>query len=109
MRKAWVTLAALGLASSSALAGNLTECGAEVRTITVKMYSTPLAIRQAYQELTHIRPQGLKGFATYNNRTEVHTLHVLLIAGIKSGRQIQTLGHELLHALCGDWHPEVQD
>jgi hypothetical protein len=47
----------------------------------------------------------LEGFATYNTRTQIHTLHILKIRGQKDSRRIETLGHELMHSFCGDWHP----
>lgn len=45
------------------------------------------------------------GFAIYNLVTETHTLHVLKVRGQNDDYRIETLGHELMHSFCGDWHP----
>ena len=48
-----------------------------------------------------------EGFATYNLVTQQHVLHVLKIRGQNDSRRIETLGHELMHSFCGDWHPRT--
>jgi hypothetical protein len=52
-------------------------------------------------------PDGAKveGFAIYNKVTGLHTLFVLEIRGQGDSRRIETIGHELMHSFCGDWHP----
>ena len=52
-------------------------------------------------------PDGAKveGFAIYNKTTGLHTLFILEIRGQSDSRRIETLGHELMHSFCGDWHP----
>lgn len=52
-------------------------------------------------------PDGAKveGFAIHNKTTGLHTLFILEIRGQADSRRIETLGHELMHSFCGDWHP----
>lgn len=45
------------------------------------------------------------GFAIYNKATGLHTLFILEIRGQTDHYRIETLGHELMHSFCGDWHP----
>lgn len=45
------------------------------------------------------------GFAIYNKTTGLHTLFILEIRGQNDHYRIETLGHELMHSFCGDWHP----
>jgi hypothetical protein len=54
-------------------------------------------------------PDGarVEGFAIYNKTTKIHTLFILKIRGQKDSRRIETLGHELMHSFCGDWHPRT--
>ena len=54
-------------------------------------------------------PDGAKveGFAIHNKTTGLHTLFILKIRGQNDSRRIETLGHELLHSFCGDWHPRT--
>lgn len=47
----------------------------------------------------------VEGFAIYNKSTGLHTLFILKIRGQNDSRRIETLGHELMHSFCGDWHP----
>ena len=48
-----------------------------------------------------------KGFATYNLLTRQHVLYILKIRGQNDHDRIETIGHELMHSFCGDWHPPV--
>lgn len=49
----------------------------------------------------------VEGFAIYNTVTGLHTLFILKIRGQTDSRRIETLGHELMHSFCGDWHPRT--
>ena len=51
------------------------------------------------------REDKMQGFATYRPRLQLHTLHVLKIRGQNDHDRIETIGHELMHSYCGDWHP----
>lgn len=104
----WLSVACALVLISATAAGKdmdaLVECSTEVQTVNVTMYTSENQMRAMYAKLGARWPsKGLRGFATYNTRTKVHTLHVLRISGTNS-KHLKTLGHELLHALCGDWH-----
>lgn len=80
-------------------------------SVYVVEYDTQSAIddKWEYYNRTDL-PEGAhaKGFATYNLVTQVHTLHVLKIRGQNDHDRIETLGHELMHSFCGDWHPRTE-
>jgi hypothetical protein len=48
-----------------------------------------------------------KGFSTYNLVTQQNALFVLKIRGQNDHDRIETIGHELMHSFCGDWHPKT--
>lgn len=54
-------------------------------------------------------PEGaiVKGFAIHNKATGLHTLFILKIRGQNDHDRIETIGHELMHSFCGDWHPRT--
>lgn len=89
-----------------------TECKwEEPIALNVVVYSTEGELRR-YWELVNPGqnlPQGaeVKGLATYNTRTKIHTLHLMPIRGQNDHDRIETLGHELMHSFCGDWHPRT--
>lgn len=89
----------------------LTECTFDTPlTVSVVEYATEdeLANRWEYYNQMQL-PEGAipKGFATYNLVTRIHTLHVLKIRGQQDRDRIHTIGHELMHSFCGDWHPRT--
>lgn len=64
-----------------------------------------VAVYPGSRKVKHPTLGDLGGFATYNTRTKVHTLHIPQITHI-TDKDIKTLGHELIHAFCLDWHDE---
>jgi type IV pilus biogenesis protein CpaD/CtpE len=77
-------------------------------SINVIEYDNEATMKSYYEKLKpEMKKQkyALKGFATKNTRTEVHTLHILAIRGQNDSDRIETLGHELMHSFCGEWHP----
>lgn len=93
---------------SEALAVEFSACMAKPATITVVMYNNRGSLTRQYKRLSGERVFNLRGFTTLNNRTGIYTLHVLMIDSPRSPA-LETLGHELTHALCGDWHPDVPE
>lgn len=77
--------------------------------LNVVVYPTEDALRKYWNSLHPGQelPAGatVKGLATYNTRTKIHTLHVMPIRGQNDHDRIETLGHEMMHSFCGDWHP----
>jgi hypothetical protein len=77
--------------------------------VNVVVYNTEGELRRYWETLHPGQdlPQGaeVKGLATYNTRTKVHTLHLMPIRGQNDHDRIETIGHELMHSFCGDWHP----
>lgn len=86
-----------------------TECTFETPlTVSVIEYATESELAQKWEYYNRTKlPEGAeaKGFATYNLVTKTHTLHVMKIRGQNDADRIQTIGHELMHSFCGDWHP----
>lgn len=86
-----------------------TECNYSIPiTLTVVEYEYPKELAAQWEFYSKQKlpdNAGIEGFATHNTRTDIHTLHILKIRGQKDSRRIETLGHELLHSFCGDWHP----
>lgn len=87
----------------------LAECATTPTTVNVVMYESRGALSAAYRKITGERPFNLSGFATMNTRTGVKTLHVRVIKDRRDTARLATLGHELMHALCGDWHPDTPE
>lgn len=92
------------------------DCGAklqqsEVISVHVVTYENEGALLKAWKEINPdtelTREDRLQGFATYKPRLQLHTLHVLRIRGQNDSMRIETLGHELMHSYCGDWHPRA--
>ena len=81
----------------------------EVLAVNIVAYNTEGELRRYWesvnpgQELP--KDATVKGLATYNTRTKVHTLHVMAIRGQNDHDRIETIGHELMHSFCGEWHP----
>lgn len=92
------------------------DCGAklqqsEVISVHVVTYENEGALLKAFKEINPdtelTREDRLQGFATYQPRIQLHTLHVLRIRGQNDSMRIETLGHELMHSYCQDWHPRA--
>jgi hypothetical protein len=81
------------------------ECLAEPRMVNVKFYRNKQALRAGFERLSGFKSGDATGFTTYNTRTEVFTLHAVR-GRIKKSKGHSVLGHEVLHALCGQWHSE---
>lgn len=83
----------------------------EIISVNVISYDSKSALLNAFKEINPdtdlTREDGMTGFATYRPRIKLHTLHVLQIRGQNDHDRIETIGHELMHSLCGDWHPRV--
>lgn len=83
----------------------------EVISVHVVTYENESALLKAWKEINPdtelTREDRLQGFATYKPRIQLHTLHVLRIRGQNDSMRIETLGHELMHSYCGDWHPRA--
>lgn len=106
---AWLVLCAVGIVP--ARADELAECTFDAPIeLRVKVYPNEDALARRYLELagTHgrrlVRIDAPEGFATVQGN--VHTLHVLAPRSRSDRERLATLGHELLHAFCGDWHPD---
>lgn len=86
-----------------------TECKYDTPiSLMVIEYDTQPQINAAWEFYTRDKlpkASNIGGFATYNRAVQIHTLHVLKIRGQKDSHRIETLGHELMHSFCGDWHP----
>ena len=53
------------------------------------------------------RRDALLGFATQVKGTNRHSIYVEMPKGQNDSNTIETWGHELMHAICGDWHGNV--
>jgi len=106
-------LAALALWVTDSHAGAPDTCAFdEPIVVRIVTYASQAALAAKYRALVPAarrielsrREALVSGFATREG--DVHTLHVL--AGDWEGhrRQLAVLGHELLHAFCGRWHPQ---
>lgn len=80
-------------------------------SINIAVYDSESAIRRYWESVNpgQTLPPGaeVKGLATYNTRTKVHTIHLMPIRGQNDHDRVETLGHEILHSYCGDWHPRL--
>ena len=81
----------------------------DVISVHVVTYENEGALLAAFKKINPdtelTREDKMQGFATYRPRIQLHTLHVLKIRGQNDHDRIETLGHELMHSFCGDWHP----
>ena len=86
----------------------LTECtfNTPLTVNIVELNEKEMREKWEYYNRTKL-PEGAEaeGFAIYNKATGLHTLFVLEIRGQNDSRRIETIGHELMHSFCGDWHP----
>jgi len=107
----WLSSALTGCEPKSEGPPLTSECNYSTPiTLTVIEYETERELASQWEYYKQMKlPDGgrIEGFATYNTRTQLHTLHVLKIRGQKDSRRIETIGHELMHSFCGDWHPPV--
>jgi hypothetical protein len=95
------------------LAGAEPEACAFDEPIAVRIVTYPsrAALAHRYRTLVSAgqrmklmrREPLLHGFATLEG--DVHTLHVLEADWERRDSNLAVLGHELLHAFCGAWHP----
>jgi|SRR5210317_396809 len=94
----------------------LNDCDAklaksEIISVHVVTYENENALLKAFKEINPetkvTRENEMQGFATYQPRIQLHTLHVLKIRGQNDKYRIETLGHELMHSYCVDWHPRT--
>lgn len=87
------------------------ECAQDgTRVVQIRFFDSDRALARAYEQKTGRRaPAGLEGFATRERwrgrgwTREVNVLHVKRITSLRD-RDMETLGHELLHAFCVDYH-----
>jgi hypothetical protein len=83
----------------------------DIISVHVVTYENESALLKAFKEINPetelTRENRMQGFATYRPRIQLHTLHVLKIRGQNDHDRIETLGHELIHSFCGEWHPRV--
>lgn len=81
----------------------------EIVSVNVIQYDNMSDLLKAFKEINPdtelTREDRLSGFATYRPRIQLHTLHILKIRGQNDHERIETLGHELMHSYCEDWHP----
>lgn len=84
----------------------------EIISVHVIQYDTTSDLLKRFKEINPdtelTRDDRMTGFATYRPRINLHTLHVLKIRGQNDDDRIETLGHELMHSFCGDWHPRYE-
>lgn len=106
-----------------AISGALTGCEPKTQGPPLETeckFSDPISLnvveleeREMRQKWEYYNRQKLpdnakvEGFAIYNKVTGLHTLFILKIRGQTDSRRIETLGHELMHSFCGDWHPRT--
>jgi hypothetical protein len=86
----------------------LTECKFETPLNVNIIVLDDKAMREKWEYYNRTKlPEGaeVKGFAIHNKATGLHTLFVLEIRGQADHDRIETIGHELMHSFCGDWHP----
>lgn len=81
------------------------DCLSTPQLVSVKLYDTAGEVRAAFQQLSGKTDPYVEGFTTYNTRTQVYTLHAKR-GVIRKASGHGTLGHEVLHAVCGRWHTE---
>ena len=83
----------------------------DIINVHVIEYETESELLAAFKKINPdtelTRDDNMLGFATYRPRAQLHTLHVLKIRGQNDSNRIETIGHELMHSFCGDWHPRV--
>jgi hypothetical protein len=91
----------------------LTTCNySQATQVNVVEYDVESGLIDAYNKLSPNNPLptdigSFEGFSTRNTATNVNTLHILKIRGQDDVKRIETLGHELMHTFCGDWHPKT--
>ena len=83
----------------------------EIIAVNVIQYDTYRDVLNAFKKInpdTELSDDTrMAGFATYKPRIQLHTLHILKIRGQNDHDRIETLGHELMHSYCVDWHPRT--
>ena len=83
------------------------RCVGQTIELTVHILPNKAAIRAAGEAhgIELEENDGLLGFATKVVDTNRHALYVTEPVGQKDRDAIETWGHELMHAICGAWHP----
>ena len=117
-----IARSALGLALSLLLAGAAAalpqDCSSDIEVVLkVKFYDSSRSLHVAWLDAAkintaqHSRITLRNGFATKVRTTEreYYVLHVPVVRHERDKRRIETLGHELLHAICGAWHEPKDD
>ena len=83
------------------------ECRPGTITLTVTILADRAAVKAAGEGFGIDMERGdrLYGFATQVVGTDRHTIYVTPPAGQQDHITIEYWGHELMHAICGSWHP----
>ena len=91
--------------SSAPRSAGFGECIETTITVTIVPYDSVRELHQAYNKATGDgNTAGIKGFARAKRDLSEHWLHVLRPNMYESSEELNVLGHELMHAVCGDWH-----
>lgn len=89
----------------------LSECNySEPILLKVVEYDNESDLKAYYEKfLPDMRKEDYKilGFATHSLKSNIHTLHVMKVRGQTDHERIETLGHELMHSFCNEWHSPV--
>ena len=82
------------------------DCIETTITVTIVPYDSVRELHQAYKRASgYWMTKGkLRGFSRAKRDLSEHWLHVMRPNMYESSRELDVLGHELMHAVCGDWH-----
>jgi len=104
----FVILLLSGCASSPSSAprnAKFGDCIETTITVTVVPYDWERALNRAYKRVSgNEKTVDVEGFATAKRDLSEHRLHVMRPNMRESSPELNALGHELMHAVCGDWH-----
>lgn len=82
------------------------SCVGQTIELTVHILPNSTAVQAAGKAHGIDLERGrLLGFATKVTGTNRHALYVTEPRGQRDRAGIETWGHELMHAICGAWHP----
>jgi hypothetical protein len=75
--------------------------------LQVKVYDSYTEIDKAYSEFVE-KDDGSQryGFARWNTEQTKCIVYVPKIRSPRDSRKMETWGHELMHCVCGKYHPE---
>lgn len=81
--------------------------GGETIRLTVHILPSQIAVKELGESfgIELEKRDKLLGFATQGPAADKHDLFVTLPRGQNDHQTIETWGHELMHAVCGPWHP----